>query len=132
MSLPWVRLDTALASHDKILALLSDASPKRYQAAFSYACALGWCGDHGTDGYVPPTALPFVHGTKVTAALLEKHRLWLPDMERPGWYMPNYALRQELSVVTEAKRAAQRIGGRKGNCRRYHGPECTCWMEESA
>lgn len=127
MSLPWVRLDTAIASHDKILALLSDPSPKRWQAAFSFTCALGWCGDHGTDGHVPATALPFVHGTKATASLLEKHDLWQP--ETAGWFMPNYALRQELLVVTEAKRAAKRLGGIKGNCIRHHGPDCGCWKD---
>src|SRR5437868_7186513 len=61
MSLPWVRLDSNIASHDKILALLSDPSPKRWQAAASYMFALGWSGDHGTDGRIPQAALPFVH-----------------------------------------------------------------------
>jgi hypothetical protein len=126
MSLPWVRLDTGLASHDKILALLADTSPKRWQAAFSFPCAIGWSGDHGTDGHVPSTALPFIHGTKATAALLEKYRLWVP--ERGGWFMPNYPVRQELSVVTAAKAEAKRLGGIKGNCIRHHGPDCGCWQ----
>lgn len=125
--LPWVRLDTGIASHDKILRLLADPSPRRWQAAFSFAVAIGWCGDHGTDGHVPSTALPFVHGTKATAALLEKYDLWQP--EAGGWFMKNYVERQELAVVTAAKKAAQRIGGLKGNCRRHHGLDCHCWKD---
>ena len=128
MSLPWVRLDTGIASHDKILALLSDPSSKRWQAAFSFTCAIGWSGDHGTDGLIPSTALPFVHGTTATAALLEKHDLWEPA-ER-GWFMPNYAERQELALVTAAKRASKKAASRKGNCVRHHGPACGCWREE--
>jgi hypothetical protein len=54
--LPWVRLDSNLATHDKILALLSDrTAPRgdRYQAAWSYTCSMGYAGGHGTDGLPP-------------------------------------------------------------------------------
>jgi hypothetical protein len=57
MSLAWVRLDTGIASHDKILNLLADPSSKRWQAAASYMFALGWCGNHATDGHIPTTGL---------------------------------------------------------------------------
>lgn len=129
--LPWVRLDTGFPSHPKILELLADASApaaRRYQAVVSYASAICWCGDHGTDGHIPVTALPFIHGSPATASLLVRHRLWDP---RPGggWFLPNYALRQELAVVTEAKKQAQRIGGLKGACARWHPPGCGCWRD---
>lgn len=130
MSLPWVRLDTGIASHDKILALLSDPSSKRWQAAFSFTCAIGWSGDHGTDGLISTAALPFVHGTPATARLLEKYRLWLPA--EGGWSMPNYAERQELAVVTAMKKATKKAAAAKGNCVRWHGPECGCWRQEDA
>ena len=125
MALPWVRLDSHIASHDKILNLLSDPSPKRWQAAFSYVCALGWSGDQGTDGRVPPTALPFVHGTAATARLLVKHDLW--DESLTGWTIRNFALRQELAVVTAGNREMKRMAAEKGNCSRWHGPKC--WKE---
>lgn len=127
MSLPWVRLDSHIASHDKVLSLLSDPSGKRWQAAFSYVCALGWSGDHGTDGAIPKTALPFVHGTPATARLLVTYRLWTESLT--GWDIVNYEKRQELSIVREGKRAAQAAGARKANCQRWHGPECGCWRE---
>jgi hypothetical protein len=125
VSLPWVRLDSTIASHDKMLHLLSDPSPRKWQAAASYMFALGWSGAQGTDGRVPTAALPFVHGTPTTARLLEKYGLW--DVAPGGWQIRNYALRQELKVVAEGKRAAQQAGARKANCHRWHGKDCGCW-----
>lgn len=127
MALPWVRLDVNIGSHDKVLSLLADPSPKRWQAYASYMTALAWSGGHGTDGRIPAAALPFVHGTATTARLLVTHRLWA---ERVGaWQIVNYESRQELQVITEAKRAAQSAGGRKARCRANHGPDCGCWMK---
>ena len=122
MALPWVRLDSHIGSHDKILALLADPSPKRWQAAFSYVCAIGWSGDQGTDGWVPTTALPFVHGNTTTGRLLVKYGLW--DEELTGWRIRNFAERQELSIVRAGKREMKRAAAEKGNCRRWHGPSC--------
>lgn len=127
MTLPWVRLDTNIASHDKILALLSDPSPKRWQAAFSYCSALAYSGGHGTDGRIPKAALPFVHGTSLTAQLLVKYGLW--HARTADWLIVNYAERQELTSTTVAKREAQSLGGKKSRCQTNHGYECGCWKE---
>lgn len=125
MSLPWVRLDSHIGSHDKILNLLADPSPKRWQAAFSYTCALGWSGDQGTDGMIPAVALGFVHGTSVTARLLVKYRLWQEELT--GWSIVNFMERQELAAVTAGKREAARVASQKANCTRWHGP--SCWKD---
>jgi len=122
MALPWVRLDSHIASHDKILGLTTDPSPKRWQAAFSYVCAIGWSGDQGTDGRIPTAALPFVHGNTATARLLVKHQLW--DEGIGCWTIRNFATRQELAVVTAGKREMKRVAAEKGNCVRWHGPNC--------
>lgn len=127
MALPWVRLDSNIGSHDKVLALLSDPSPKRWQAFASYMTALAWSGGHGTDGAIPRAALPFVHGTDSTAKLLCKYRLW--EARTADWLIVNYSLRQELDLITEAKRAAQSLGARKARCRSNHGPDCGCNYE---
>lgn len=129
MALSWVRLDANIGSHDKILALLSDPSPKKWQAYASYMTALAWSGGQGTDGKVPTTALPFVHGTTTTARLLVKYQLW--DEGLTGWVIRNFDSRQELAIVREAKRSAQSAGARKANCRRFHGDKCECWKEAS-
>lgn len=127
MSLPWVRLDSDIASHDKVLNLLSDDDPLRWQAFSSYVCALGWSGGHGTDGRVPRASLPFVHGTPETARLLEKYGLW--DVAPGGWQIRNFEERQETAVVREAKTSARKEASRKGNCVRHHGAECGCWRQ---
>lgn len=128
MALPWVRLDSNIAAHDKILHLLSDPSAKKWQAAASYMFSLGWTGGTGNDGKVPTAALPMVHGNPATARLLVKHGLWEEDVN--GWRIRNYLVRQELAVVSAGKRAAQRKAAMKTNCERYHGKDCGCWRED--
>ena len=127
MALPWVRLDANIASHDKILMLLDDPSPKKWQAAASYAFALGWSGGHGTDGFVPKVALSSVHGNPATARLLEKYSLW--DAALTGWNIHNFDQRQETSETAEAKRKAQSMGGKKSACHKNHKPGCECWKK---
>jgi hypothetical protein len=122
MSLPWFRLDSHIGSHDKMLLLFSDPSPKRWQAFSSYVCAMGWSVDHGTDGDIIPAALPFVHGTTVTARLLVKYRMW--EESANGWSIVNFAERQQLDVITAGKQAARRAASEKANCTRHHAPGC--------
>jgi hypothetical protein len=122
-----VRLDAHIATHDKMLALINDPSPKRWQAAASYMFALGWAGGHGTDGRIPAYALGSVHGNPTTARLLVKHGLWVE--QTAAWQIKNFDHRQELAVVAEAKRAAQSLGGRKSRCIANHGKDCGCWRD---
>lgn len=133
MSLPWVRLDANIGTHDKVLTLVSDTAvtaSTRWQALASYMVAIAWSGGQGTDGRIPTAALPMVHGTKTTARLLMKHGLW--DESPGGWQIRNFHTRQELEAVSAGKRAAQRAGALKGNCIRHHGPDCGCWRQEIA
>ena len=125
MALPWVRLDSNIVIHDKMLALLADPSPKRWQAIASHMFSLGWCGAAGTDGRIPTYALTTVHGTKETARLLEKHRLWDPIVT--GWHIHNYEEYQQLAEVTELKKRAAHDASIKANCVRWHGESCGCW-----
>jgi hypothetical protein len=133
MPLPWVRLDSSIASHDKVLNLLADPSPKRWQAAFSYVCSLGWSGNHGTDGYIPLTALPYIHANKGTADLLVKYLLWQPVTA--GWQIPNYASRQQLADEVFTVRKAKVNAGQRGNHIRWHvnqgisDPKCPLCQE---
>jgi hypothetical protein len=129
MTLPWVRLDSNIASHDKILNLLADPAPVRWQAMTSYVCALGYAGGHGTDGKIPAAALGFVHGNARTARLLVKYGLWREVTS--GWEIVNYVARQELAAVSAGKRAAQQVAGKKAACTRWHGPDCGCWRDDA-
>lgn len=125
MALPWARLDVNIGSHDKVLTLISDPSPKRWQAYASYLTAIGWAVGHGTNGRIPTAALPFVHGTEATARLLVKHGLWLEGLA--GWEIKNFAEYQVLDQEATATREGMREGGRRGACKRWHEPGCDCW-----
>lgn len=127
MPLPWVRLDANVASHDKILSLVADPSPKRWQAMSSYFCAIAWSGGQGTDGLVRTAALPFVHGTATTARLLVKYGLWHERAD--GWEIHNYADRQETTETTAARGQMLTLASQKANCKRWHGKDC--WREET-
>lgn len=129
MALPWVRMDTNLPSHDKILALLSDPSTKKWQAAACYHFGIEWSGGHGTDGRVPEYALTAIHATPFVARLLVKYGLW--DEGIGGWLIRNFADRQQTRATGEEVRKAQHLGALKGNCIRHHGDDCGCWREAS-
>ena len=129
MGLPWVRLDSNIASHDKILALLSDPSPKKWQAWANYMASFAWSGGQGTDGRIPKYALASIHATPTTARLLEKYGLW--DEAPGGWQIRNFAIRQPSTAATESAREAKQRASIKGNCVRHHGPDCGCWREAS-
>jgi hypothetical protein len=129
MALPWARLDVNIGSHDKVLQLISDPSPKRWQALASYVVSIGWCVGHGTDGRIPKAALPFVHGTETTARLLVKHDLWLE--QTAAWAVKNFAEYQITDANAAAVRDVQKVGGSKGACRRWHTAGCECWKKSS-
>jgi hypothetical protein len=122
MTLPWIRIDTGLPHHPKILNLLGDPSPQRWRAFSAYVCGIAWSAAGATDGHVPTNALPFVHATTTVADLLVAHRLWEPTLD--GWTIHNYAIRQELSAVAEQRRALAVEAGQRAACSRWHGPDC--------
>ncbi|WP_051485545.1 hypothetical protein [Nocardioides sp. J54] len=127
MALPWARLDVNIASHDKIVNLLSSETQAalRWQAVASYMFSIGYSVGHGTNGHIPKAALPFVHGTPRTARLLVAYDLWIEATS--GWDIKNFALYQELDVISESKRAARTASGRKAACIKWHGKDCGCW-----
>jgi hypothetical protein len=97
MGLPWVRLDAQFPSNPKILYLIED---KKFRAAFVYCAGLAYSGAHGTDGFLPAAALPFIHATKTEARALVEVELWqnVPGgWEINGWeeFQPSNAETQE-------------------------------------
>lgn len=73
MGLPWVRLDTGFPTNPKVLALIED---KKWQSITVYIAGLSYSGHHGTDGFLPASALPFLHGGRRHAADLVSVGLW--------------------------------------------------------
>jgi len=116
MSARWIRFDTTMPTHDKIMRLTTAG---QYRAAFAYTCALAWSGGNATDGHIPTYALTAIHARKVDADSLVSAGLFDPDGD--GWQIRNWAKRQPPSD--------QLMSGSKGACVRWHGANCGCWRE---
>lgn len=112
MAMPWVRLDTGLPDHPKILSLLAG---KKARAALVYVFGLAYSGRHELDGFIPNTALPFIHATKSDALALCEIGLW---HARPGgWEINDWDEYQPSSEETARKKEAARNAAMK----RWHG-----------
>lgn len=99
MGLPWVRLDTGFSQNPKILELVED---KKWQAIVLYVAGLGYSGQHGTDGFIPISALPFLHGNKNHANQLLNVGLWNPA--RGGFDINGWSDHQPSDEETKARK----------------------------
>lgn len=122
--LPWIRFDTTLPDHPKILTLLTMRDGHR--SAFVFCCALAYAGRHGTDGHIPVAALTRINGRRTDAGNLITVGLLDPDPDG-GWLIHDYAEYQQTAEVTDEVREKRRRASRKGNCVRHHGESCQCW-----
>lgn len=94
MALPWVRLDTSLPDHPKILALL-DHHREGKATAFVYICGVAYSGKHETAGFIPREALRRINGTTADAERLVEGGLW--QLEAGGWQINSW---EEFQVAT--------------------------------
>lgn len=104
MALPWVRLDTAFPQNPKVLMLAED---KKWQSIAVYVAGLAYSGAHGTDGFLPSFALPFIHGTKRNATDLATVGLWIP--RAGGWDINGWAEFQPSSEEHQARSKKARL-----------------------
>lgn len=105
MGLPWIRLDTSMPSNPKILGLLTERDGHR--AAFVWACCMAYSGGHGTAGFVPREAVPFVHARLSDLRLLVSHGFLTESAG--GWDVNGWAEFQ----LSDAEMEARREKGRK-------------------
>lgn len=84
--LPWVRLDTTLPDHPKVLELLDGRDG--FRGFTVYVCSVAYSGRHGTDGVLRRSALPAVHGRLADARRLVEVDLW----HGPGHECPELSL----------------------------------------
>ena len=127
MGYPWARLDANISHHDKLVWLKHQRGG--WRAISVYLFSVGWSVGQGTDGHIPEHMAPALDADRQTIGLLTGARLWEPNGN--GWHIRNFAQRQELDIVREGKRAMSRAGAAKGNCIRWHGPDCGCWRNGS-
>ena len=99
MPLPWIRLDTSMPDNPKILELLAERDGHR--AAFVWTCCLTYCGKHGTDGFLPRNAAPFVHGKSADFARLVA--VGLLNAVPGGWEVHGWNEFQESNEATQAR-----------------------------
>jgi len=100
MPLPWVRLDTSMPDHPKILDLIDSHKDGR-AAAFVWVCGLAYSGKHGTDGFIPRGALSRCNGRANDAKLLVAAGLWKD--EGVGWTIHGWDEYQESTEETKAR-----------------------------
>jgi hypothetical protein len=100
MPLPWVRLDTAFPYNPKLLAMFQERDGHR--AGLVYICGLSYAGAHGTDGFIPREALPFVHGRITDADRLVRFGFW--RKQRGGWLINGWNEFQESNEETQLRR----------------------------
>lgn len=100
MPLPWVRLDTSMPDHPKILDLI-DGHKEGRAAAFVWVCSLAYSGKHGTDGFIPRGALSRCNGRPNDAKLLVSAGLWKD--EGVGWTIHGWDDYQESTEETRAR-----------------------------
>ena len=101
MALPWVRLDTSMPDHPKILDLIDSGKDGR-GAAFVWVCSLAYSGKHGTDGFISRSALGRCNGRSVDARLLVEAGLWV-DEGGVGWTIAGWSDEQESTKETQAR-----------------------------
>ncbi len=99
MPLPWVRLDTGFPHNPKVLVLAED---RKWHAIAVYICGLAYSGAHGTDGFLPQSCLPYIHGTRKNASELVDVGLWMPCAG--GWEINGWREYQSSSEETEQRR----------------------------
>ena len=125
MALPWVRLDTGLPDHPKVLELIES---KKHRAALAFVFGLAYSGRHETDGFVPKSALPFLHATRADAVALVEARLW--HYADGGYQINDWEEYQPTSEVSKVRLASLRQAARKGGCAKNHEPGCECWKAD--
>lgn len=115
MALPWVRLDTQFPYNPKLLAMLQERGGDH--AALVYLCGLAYSGAHGTDGFIPREALPYIHARPIDAERLVRHGFW---WEEPGgWSVNGWAEFQESGEEAQQRRKRAQAAAAK----RWEGHE---------
>lgn len=107
MALGWIRFDTSLPDHPKVLTLLSLKGGR--EAGFVYCCGLAYAGKHGTDGFLPRESLARINGRVADADRLVEVGLWRADEMSGGWLINGWDEYQESSEETKNRRAKAQL-----------------------
>ena len=114
MALSWVRLDTGLPDHPKMLSLLAG---KKQKAALVYVYSLAYSGRHELDGFIPHQALPFIHASKNDAMALCEVGLW--HARQGGYEINSWDEHQPSNEESTRRKERARLAAMK----RWHPDE---------
>ena len=95
----WVRLDTAFARNDKVLAL---AGANDWRAISVFCFGLGHCREQKTAGFISKAALGFIHARPRDAEALVDVGLWEPAGDA-GWRVHDWESYQETDDEMRAR-----------------------------
>jgi hypothetical protein len=100
----FFKVDVQYANHPKVLAVGE-------KLAMRNLAAIAWSYTMGTDGHIPPYALPALRMSPKDASCLVDKGLW--EVNGNGWAIHDYADWQETVEDRSAMRAAWRERKRK-------------------
>ncbi len=121
MPLPWVRLDTAMPDHPKILELIESHGDAGMAAAFVWVCSMAYAGKHNTSGFISRGALARCNGKPKHAALLVQARLW--DEAERGWQIHDFEDFNMVALDVETFSPQSRSNGGKSRMARLSPEE---------
>lgn len=99
MGLPWIRLDTQIFDHPKVLSLIAQG---QYRAVVAHLAAMTYAGKHGTDGFIDRAALPWIHCRPADAVLLVDAEMWVESAG--GWNIHGWDEYQMSDDAAKARR----------------------------
>lgn len=105
-NLPWIRLQTTMFEHPKILNLKED---RQWRAIIAHLEAMTYIGRNALAGYIPKTAVKLLHITDSDVRRLVAEGLWKPapgGWEINGWDEFQLADAESIARSENAKKAA--------------------------
>ncbi|WP_280363760.1 hypothetical protein [Nocardia wallacei] len=105
MGLPWIRFDTSLFDHPKILEL---KEANQYKAIVVHLEAMTYSGKHQLGGFVPRSALRVIGGTQREVTKLRGVGLWDHTDDDSGWRLHDWGDYQRLYQDLAAEDIARR------------------------
>lgn len=104
MGLVWIRLNTTMPDHPKVLALLDQRNGHR--AAFVWVACMCYAGKHDTGGFVPKGAIGGLAARTVDMAQLVG--AGLAESVDGGWELTGWDEYQVSDATAKARKASAR------------------------
>lgn len=105
-NLPWIRLQTTMFEHPKVLNLKED---RQWRAIVAHLEAMAYIGRNALAGYIPKTAVRLLHITESDVRRLVAEGLWMPapgGWEINDWAEFQLADAEAMARSEKAKKAA--------------------------